>query len=210
MKKLQVHLFKSSLHRRAAGMMILVLLVILLSSCSGTRRVTLPPVTERPTENYHFGKFVWFDLVTDDVPAAMNFYGSLFGWEFDGGQRKDPVFTLIKLNGKSIGGIVYHERTGEESEARWLSYVSVADVDETAKKIQSMGGTIYREPKDYNNRGRLAVVSDPQGAIFALINANGGDPDDIAEPINHFWLWNELLTQDPEAAVLRLKELDGN
>ena len=77
-----------------------------------------------------------------------------------------------------------------------------ADVDATANKIQTLGGSVCVPPTDIPQTGRFAVVGDPQGAFFSLFKglpeSPGFDPD---LPVPGRICWNELLTNDDEAAV---------
>lgn len=188
--------------------LLLLALFATLSSCA-SRKVTVPSVSPQPTNTYHYGKFVWHDLLTDDIPAAKKFYEELFGWEFVSSAPQDTAFTVIKFNGIPIGSVVYLKRLNPDvSEARWLSSLSVPDVDKAVEYFRSNGGTVYREPKNYPNRGRLAVVADPQGAVLALLNATGGDPAD-AKPASDEWMWNELLTNNPGEAASFYEGLAG-
>jgi hypothetical protein len=160
--------------------------------------ITLPPITEKPTGQQYPGKFVWFDLLTDDVAAVKAFYADIFAWEYDG---SESGYTRILHKGSYIGGIIYSERLDEKvSEAQWLSYLSVPDVDRAAEYAQLNGGRILREPKDLDERGRAAVVQDPQGAVFVLLTTSQGDPEDV-KPRFGEWLWNELITSNSEEAA---------
>ena len=68
--------------------------------------VELAPVSPTPTGEVHPGQIVWHDLVTDDLDAAQDFYGSLFGWTFASVQGDLSVYSVIERNGEPIGGIV--------------------------------------------------------------------------------------------------------
>lgn len=176
------------------------LLFAMLSACAH-KKIAMPPVTPAPTGSYHFGKFVWHDLLTNDIPSAKKFYGALFGWEFESSQPGDTAFTVIKYKGLPIGSMIYIKRLNPEvSESRWLASLSVADVGQAVEHFRTNGGKIYREPKNYPERGRLAVVGDPQGAVLALLKASGGDPADEKPELNQ-WFWHELITENPVEAV---------
>lgn len=190
-----------------AALAITVTLSVLFSACS-SHQLIVPSITPTPTGTYQTGKFIWFDLITNDVEAAKRFYGGLFGWEFEDENPAD-LFTLIKYRGKPLGGIVFGKRLKQQvSESRWLSYLSVPDVDKATEYINTNGGTLYRKPAELPHRGRYAVVSDPQGALFALLKASNGDPPD-EEPEMGEWLWNELLTSDANSAVSFYEEFLG-
>ena len=74
---------------RWARMALAVLGVALAAACASSKPHPIPPVTETPTGLVTPGKFVWVDLVTDDVAGAKSFYGQLFGWSFDGNEGKE-------------------------------------------------------------------------------------------------------------------------
>ena len=181
--------------------------ILLISGCR--KQVAVPPITAQATGTYHTGKFVWADLITSDVEVAKEFYGSLFGWEFEGDPGGTTPFTLIKQGGTPIGGIVYHEGINtEQREARWLSYISVPDVDKAAATAQNNGGEVFVAPFDLPQRGRVAVVLDPQKVPLGLLKASGGDPAD--ENASRFrWMWHELWTTDTVGAILFYGKLAG-
>ncbi len=152
--------------------------------------------------SYPPGTFCWVDLATTDAPAAKRFYTRLFGWSFDDNPAgPGMVYTMFNVGGKDVAAL-YEQ--GEEQRKQgvppnWLSYVSVASADETAKKAKSLGGTLISEPFDVMEVGRMALIQDPTGAAFALW-----------EPRKHFGArlvnepatrcWNELSTGDVERA----------
>jgi predicted enzyme related to lactoylglutathione lyase len=159
-------------------------------------------VTARPTDNLSPGKFVWSDLKTQDVEAAKSFYGALFGWTFIGGGR----YTQILLDGVAIGGIVKAGRRGNSSE--WVGNLSVLDVDRAVELARERGATIETEPVDAPDRGRAALVADPEGALVLLLRASTGDPDDVDVAFNSF-LWWELWSHDADSAAKFYAELAG-
>jgi len=167
--------------------------------------LALTPVTDTPTGVHFPGKFVWNDLLTDDVPVAKDFYGRLFGWSFE--QLGD--YTVINNNGRSIGGMAQIKDASEvKSAARWLCTLSVADVDKSAALVTQEGGIVQKGPLEMRNRGRGALVRDPQGAQLLLLHASGGDPED-KEPVIGAWLWHELWSNDVDASIAFYQKLAG-
>ena len=77
--------------------------VLLISACATQQPVT-SPIASDPAGTYQVGKFVWFDLLTNDVPGTKQFYGELFNWEFEG--AASDASATIKNNGAAIGGII--------------------------------------------------------------------------------------------------------
>ncbi|UCF18675.1 MAG: VOC family protein [Gemmatimonadota bacterium] len=182
--------------------------LVVLAGCShgGTR---LPPVTPAPTGEYHAGKFVWYDLLTEDVAAAKRFYGELFGWEFRDGFGEKGNYTLVSHEGRAIGGMVYVEplETGV-SRSRWVPVLSVEDVKAAAEIISRRGGRIFFGPETVGDRGVIAVVADPQGAVLALQRSVGGDPPDRQAADAEF-LWTELWSRDLAGALAFYQSLVG-
>jgi predicted enzyme related to lactoylglutathione lyase len=186
---------------------LLSMILLTMTSCSA-KKFVVPPVTEIPTGEYHEGKFVWHDLLTDKLPEVKTFYGELFGWEFEGEDDPKARYTLIKYNGKPIGGIVYTDLKEDINESQWISYLSVPDVDAAVNFIKENGGIVHRKPWNLNNRGRLAVVSDAQEALFVLFRASAGDPKE-SEPAINEWMWIELFSNDQDASVKFYKDMVG-
>jgi len=193
---------------RSAAFFSLMLCLAMVTACTG-RQAIVPAITPNPTGIYHVGKFVWFDLLTNDVAGTKRFYGELFNWEFEGKPSDDSLYATIKINGTPIGSVVYLKRSDEKvSESRWLSYLSVPDVDRAAGHVRQGGGVVLKKPRDFPDRGRIAIVRDPQGAMLALFRADGGDPPD-SDLAKGKWMWNELWTTDVTAAITFYKTLAG-
>ena len=164
-------------------------------------------VAQAPPKGGAAGRFVWHDLVTSDAAASRAFYGALFGWTFEPGQGIDPGYTIIKHDGRPIGGIVV--RQGSDTSAQWLSYVVVPDVDRSAKAFEQGGGKIFRGPLNARRDLRVAVVADGQGAPLGLASRGPEGPDDGAVPALNRWLWIEYVARDPEAALTFLSDTVG-
>lgn len=186
----------------------LVLILLLLTGCAAGKKsssLVLTPVTDSPTGIHHQGKFVWNDLLTDDVETARKFYGELFGWTFAQLGR----YTVVQSEGRNIGGMVELKADPEKpSAARWLCTLSVDDVDAAVALVKSEGGTVNEGPLELLNRGRGALVRDPQGAQLLLLHAKEGDPDD-EEPAMMSWLWHELWSNNAEASLAFYQKLAG-
>ena len=186
----------------------LVLILLLLTGCAAGKKsssLVLTPVTDTPTGIHHQGKFVWNDLLTDDVETAREFYGQLFGWTFTPQGR----YTVVQSEGRNIGGMVELKGDPEQpSAARWLCTLSVDDVDAAVALVKSEGGTVNEGPLELLNRGRGALVRDPQGAQLVLLHSEVGDPED-EEPAMMSWLWHELWSNNSEASLAFYQKLAG-
>jgi len=151
---------------------------------------------------YKAGTFCWVELGTNDGEAAKKFYTELFGWSFtENPVGPGMVYTMLKRDGKDVGGLYQmpSEMTSQGIPPHWLSYVSVASADESAAKAKELGATLMKEPFDVMTVGRMAVVQDPTGAVFALWQAGTHKGSGIVNVPNSF-CWNELVTPDTEKA----------
>ena len=150
---------------------------------------------------HHPGKIVWVELVTPDLPTAESFYGDLFGWTFQpvhaaksSGQTE---FAVALFGGRPVGGLLQKSiPPGEHRQSAWLSFIAANDVNAAVQNAVRLGATIRSEPKTYAGRGRQAVLADPEGAVFAILESSGDPPDFLAEPGE--WIWSSLLVQDPK------------
>ena len=153
---------------------------------------SLPAITKTDTHKYYPGKFVWHDLLTDDISSAKKFYAGIFDWTFEDKEG----YTLVMNKGKRIAGMIHVKpKSDTEVEAVWLPTMSVTNVDKAAKYVRSKKGKVLKGPLDMKERGKGALVSDPYGAQIVLLTAKNGDPLDGKIETGD-WLWNELWTKD--------------
>lgn len=152
------------------------------------------------------GRFVWHDLLTTDVSAATRFYGELLGWRFEDTKRGDRPYVLARSGGRLVAGVVDVSARATAG-PQWLSYVSVADVDQSVAQVRSDGGTILVEPRDLPN-ARAAVIADPQGAPLGLAQVRRRLPDPANPSPSHFF-WDEYLARDAAKALGFYKRLAG-
>ena len=118
------------------------------------------------------GTLCWADLNSPDRDKAIPFYNELFGWQFEPGKDKDPNGYLHIKNGEAfIGGAVPSHFLPPGAPAHWLAYFLVSDCDASTEKAKSLGGQVWVSPTDIEGAGRFSVLSDPQGAAFALFKS---------------------------------------
>ncbi|HXD30811.1 MAG TPA: VOC family protein [Pyrinomonadaceae bacterium] len=144
------------------------------------------------------GTFCWVELGTSDAAGAKDFYTKLFGWDYtDNPIGPDAVYTMLKLDGKDVGALyqLMPDMVSQGIPPHWLSYVLVTSADETAAKAKELGATLMKEPFDVFTVGRMAVVQDPTGAVFALWQAGTHHGSGIYNVPGSF-CWNELGTRD--------------
>lgn len=155
--------------------------------------------------NYH-GDFIWYELMTRDHRAAEEFYGPLVGWTFD----SEESYRHIAASEGHIGGILQltPEMTSGGARPAWVGYITVDDVDRMVASIRADGGRVPLPARDMEGVGRMAMVTDPQGAVFYVMKPSPPEGVEDAEsfafsydrPRRGHCAWNELSTSDPEAA----------
>jgi len=117
------------------------------------------------------GTICWRELATKDLPTAIDFYSKMFGWTLEQTKVTQMEYKEIHMDGVAYGGMMaIDENWGPEPPpSHWNSYVAVENADETAEKIKANGGSVKHGPFDAPGVGRIAMVSDPSGAPFAII-----------------------------------------
>jgi uncharacterized protein len=111
------------------------------------------------------GALCWNELATSDVVRAKAFYGDLFGWQY---QTDEGGYTTIQSGGAPNGGIRAQTERERGVPPSWLPYFTVASADDTAVRAERAGGRILA-PITGNSTGRYAMLADPQGAAFAVL-----------------------------------------
>ncbi|HTM44416.1 MAG TPA: VOC family protein, partial [Polyangiaceae bacterium] len=106
-----------------------------------------------------------------NVDAAIAYYTKLFGWQVEAAPMGDFTYNLIKNKGTSIGGSMPQPKNLAGLPSMWTAYFEVADADAIAKKAKQLGGQVMVSPTDIPNVGRFAVISDRDGAGFAVIRS---------------------------------------
>ena len=157
------------------------------------------------------GTPIWYELVTTDADAAQKFYAGVVGWNIapSGLEGAGDYRIITAPDGQGVGGLM----TLPDSmpmKSGWFCYIGVHDVDGTAEKIKSLGGSVLMGPQDMRGVGRLAMVADPQGMVFYIMR--GDSPRDseafhVTAP-GHCG-WNELVTSDHKAALTFYSDVFG-
>ncbi|MGH9230634.1 MAG: VOC family protein [Acidimicrobiales bacterium] len=115
----------------------------------------------------------WVDTSQPDPGAAVEFYRSLFGWEFEdvmppGSQGE---YFIARLGGGDVAAVGSNPAAAPPA-ATWNTYIWVEDADVTASRVRDAGGGVVMEPFDVMDAGRMAVFTDPEGAAFCAWQAN--------------------------------------
>jgi len=152
-----------------------------------------------------YGHFCWYELNSSDVANSASFYGGVFGWEAKEITKKPMPYTQFFSKGQMIAGMIETKYTGG-CDPFWIPYVHSKKLEASIKTIEKNGGKVHKEPTDLGHIGRFAVISDPEGAGFALWEMAGkatptkeGDKS-VKKPETPF-CWHELHTADQEDAL---------
>ena len=111
------------------------------------------------------GALAWNELATPDLDASAEFYSELFGWETEQIEGMEMPYRVIKRqDGASNGGM---RPTQENEPPYWLVYFGADDIEGKVKQATEREANTIVPPTDIG-MGQIAVLQDPQGAVFAL------------------------------------------
>jgi predicted enzyme related to lactoylglutathione lyase len=117
----------------------------------------------------HHGAPSWYETYTPDVEAGKKFYGELYGWTSQTMPMPGMEYTVFHLGDKMIAGMMAPTPDMTSMPPQWVTYFTVNDADETAKKAADLGGTVMVPPTDIPSVGRFAAIVSPQGVSFLVI-----------------------------------------
>lgn len=136
------------------------------------------------------GKIVWSELMTRNIEKSIEYYERLAGWRFDkvplskGGAEYEKAsgdaeyYYLAKRGRMPVAGMMdmsgMHELRGIP--AHWMTYVGVADIEKAVADIKALGGSVKRDIFSVPNMGRIAILQDPDGAVFGVMQQDPMTP----------------------------------
>lgn len=138
----------------------------------------------------------WVELSSPDVEASAAFYRGLMGWEATAPVDETGGYRIFEQDGRSVAGLMGHMQEGQPT--AWATYVSVADADATAARVEAAGGSVIVAPMDVMDIGRMAFFADPTGAAFGVWQPKAFRGADLVNEPNSL-CWNEVLTRDGDA-----------
>jgi predicted enzyme related to lactoylglutathione lyase len=150
------------------------------------------------------GLFLWYELMTNDAPAAVDFYRRIVGWNAADAGGPNGGYTILSAGERGVAGVMALPEQACAAGARptWLGYIQVADADATAERIVAAGGSIHRAPADIPTVGRFAVVADPGGAVFQILSPFPDDGPAPADPDAPGMVsWRELYSGNGQEAA---------
>jgi predicted enzyme related to lactoylglutathione lyase len=151
-------------------------------------------------DGYIPGVPCWADTNQPDPQAALPFYRGLFGWEFEDAMPEGAGghYFIGRIRGGDVAA-VGSIPDGAPQIAMWNTYIWVDNAGDTANKARDAGGAVLMEPFDVMDAGRMAVLADPEGAVFCAWQPKNHKGSGIVNEhgaVN----FNNLATRDPAAA----------
>jgi predicted enzyme related to lactoylglutathione lyase len=153
--------------------------------------------------NDNTGKFVWYEYIGADLPAAVEFYRKVVGWDIAENNMAGFSYQIASVSGYGVAGMmtIPDDAKAGGVPACWTAYIWVENVDAGLEKVKAAGGRLMKGPFDIPNVGRCAFVTDKQGAVFALFRDAGGNPPPAPAPNTPGLVgWRELHAADGKAA----------
>ncbi|WP_447749753.1 VOC family protein [Sphingopyxis fribergensis] len=164
--------------------------------------------------------FIWYELMTSDPAGAAAFYGAVVGWTIPSQGEATAGGVDYRMIGRSDGGnaggvlALNADMLAGGARPLWIGYLHVADVDAAVEAIKADGGAVQMAAMDIPV-GRIAMVTDPQGAPFYVMTptpppgSEGMESDVFSMDQPQRVRWNELATSDPGAAIAFYKKHFG-
>jgi len=119
------------------------------------------------------GAVCWVELLTRDPEAAAGFYNEVFGWKAIAGEGGAAPYTMFQLNEEDVAGMMMMPvEVPAEAPAHWAVYFAVADCGAVERRTVALGGQVLR-PTTGIEIGKFAVLADPQGAMFQVMEFAG-------------------------------------
>ena len=152
------------------------------------------------------GSFIWYELITTDTKASGRFYSDVVGWSVGAFGGQYPDYGIFSAGESAVAGMMALPDQAAEGGMRpgWFGYIGVDDVETTIAAITDAGGRVHMPASELPGVGRMAMVADPQGALFYVMRgasdqsstAFDAGPDAIGR-----CGWNELATSDLAAGL---------
>jgi predicted enzyme related to lactoylglutathione lyase len=154
-------------------------------------------LAQEATPTYAPGTPIWIDHTSKDVAASAKFYGELFGWQSQDLGEEAGHYTMFTQNGKQVAATT--PPMSPDSPSVWTTYISSANIEDTAKKVDAAGGKTLMGPMQVMDQGSMGVFMDTSGGVFAVWQpAAMTGAGLVNKPVS--LSWNELASRDMSAA----------
>ena len=152
----------------------------------------------------------WYELATNDLAGAEAFYAAVLGWNWSDSGTPGMTYMLGKSDGDMVAGMM---TATPPQPVAWQVYFAVDNCDATFEQAKALGAQAYVPPADIPNTGRFAVMGDPQGATFAILQPLPMENGETSKAYNQqkpgHGNWHEVICTDPAAALAFYGKLFG-
>ncbi|AUH34563.1 VOC family protein [Paracoccus tegillarcae] len=151
------------------------------------------------------GSPCWYELATGkgQLAHAGTFYTKVLGWEVDDSGMPDFTYHLAKSDGDMVAGLMEMPDDVCGMPPLWMVYFVVDDADKAVADIKAAGGQVHRDVQVIPNTGRFALLADPQGAGFCILEPepmpDDGQGNAFDQDKTGHGNWHELMSTDPAA-----------
>lgn len=154
-------------------------------------------------DKHTIGAFSWPELATSDQKSGVGFYRSLFGWDVrEAPMGPGEIYSIFTMGGREVAA-AYTMRADEKQRGippHWNAYITVENVDASAKRGSELGAKVLAPPFDVMDAGRMAVLQDPTGAVFQIWQPNRSIGARVLNQPGAL-CWTELSTRDTKKAA---------
>ena len=148
----------------------------------------------------HHGAPCWYELSTRDIAGSQTFYTAIMGWQIADSGTPGMDYRVAKVGDTMVAGMMIAE--SPQQPVSWMIYFAVDSADATFAAAVAAGASGIVPPADIPNTGRFAILLDPQGAAFGILQAlPGGQGGAFDQQRMGAGNWNEIITADPDAAM---------
>ncbi|MBC7736417.1 MAG: VOC family protein [Candidatus Saccharibacteria bacterium] len=142
----------------------------------------------------------WYELSTDDVEGAQVFYTAILGWDIADSGTPGMDYRVAKLGDTMVAGMMNSDSPAQPP--AWVIYFAVDSADATCTAATAGGATALVPPTDIPGTGRFAMLLDPQGAAFGILQPlPGGQGGAFDQSRRGTGNWHEITTPDSAAAI---------
>lgn len=162
-------------------------------------------------ERQPHGYVCWAELATTDLAGAVDFYAPLMRWEKEESPIDEThVYVMFHRGGKHAAAAyeLFEDQRKQGVPPHWLTYFAVDAADEAVERATALGGTVIHGPHDVFEAGRMALIQDPEGALFAVWEARK-HPGITLWKEHGTWGWSELQVHNVERVIPFYKGLFG-
>jgi len=115
------------------------------------------------------GELAWAELFSDNPKSAAEFYSRTFQYESSVDSAHNDNSHLILATGEFARAGISSSPPWEGGKSDWLLFFCVSDANATANKAAQLGGTVLVSPHESKHGGQVAVIADPLGCVFGVL-----------------------------------------